>query len=169
MWLGRSSVPDLASAIAKALIDKKQIETQAQADVKADIEAVLDQYLNDEQEISNRAKDLAAARGMPPSEMSRIKRELARQRGIGIGEDAIDYLLDQLLELLMHSASVDEIFAPDHELRRTMREPMRQQESAAEKLDATLRGRLKHVQEGTSQWEIEYRRLREEVERRRRS
>ena len=68
-----------------------------------------------------------------------------------------------------HSLLVEEIFAADHDLKRAMREPMRAHESAQEKLEGTLRGRLKHVQEGTAQWEIEYRRLREEVERRRRS
>lgn len=169
MWLGRSSVPELASAIAKTLVDKKLIETESVADVQTDIVAVLDQYLNDEQDISNKARDLATARGLPPPEAARIKRELARQRNVGVGDESMDYVLDQLLEMLMHSASVEEIFAADHELKRAMREPMRAHESAQEKLEGTLRGRLKHVQEGTAQWEIEYRRLREEVERRRRS
>lgn len=169
MWLGRSSVPELASAIAKTLVDKKLIETESVADVQTDIVAVLDQYLNDEQDISNKARDLATARGLPPPEAARIKRELAKQRNVGVGDESMDYVLDQLLEMLMHSASVEEIFAADHELKRAMREPMRAHENAQEKLEGTLRGRLKHVQEGTAQWEIEYRRLREEVERRRRS
>jgi uncharacterized protein len=169
MWLGRSSVPELASAIAKTLVDKKLIETESVASVQTDIVAVLDQYLNDEQDISNKARDLATARGLPPPEAARIKRELAKQRNVGIGDESMDYVLDQLLEMLMHSSSVEEIFAADHDLKRAMREPMRAHESAQEKLEGTLRGRLKHVQEGTAQWEIEYRRLREEVERRRRS
>jgi hypothetical protein len=169
MWLGRSSVPELASAIAKTLVDQKLIETESVADVQTDVVAILDQYINDEQEISNKARDIASARGLPPPEAARIKRELAKQRNIGIGDESMDYVLDQLIEMLMHSASVEEIFAADHELKRAMREPMRQQEASAEKLEGTLRGRLKHVQEGTAQWEIEYRRLREEVERRRRS
>jgi uncharacterized protein len=169
MWLGRSSVPELASAIAKTLVDKKLIETESVANVQTDIVAVLDQYLNDEQDISNKARDLATARGLPPTEAARIKRELARQRNVGVGDESMDYVLDQLLEMLMHSSSVEEIFAADHDLKRAMREPMRAHESAQEKLEGTLRGRLKHVQEGTAQWEIEYRRLREEVERRRRS
>jgi hypothetical protein len=169
MWLGRSSVPELASAIAKTLVDKKLIETESVANVQADIVAVLDQYLNDEQEISNKARDLASARGLPPAEASRIKRELARQRNVGIGDESMDYVLDQLLEMLMHSGNVEEIFAADHDLKRAMREPMRAHEAVQEKLEGTLRGRLKHVQEGTAQWEIEYRKLREEVERRRKS
>jgi uncharacterized protein len=169
MWLGRSNVPELASAIAKTLVDKKLIETESVADVQADVGAVLDQYLNDEQEISNKARDIAQARGLPPAEASRLKRELAKQKNVGVGDDSMDYVLDQLLEMLMHSASVEEIFAADHELKRAMREPMRANEAAQEKLEGTLRGRLKHVQEGTAQWEIEYRRLREEVERRRKS
>jgi uncharacterized protein len=167
MWLAPAKLADVASAIAKALVERKLIETESVKDVSADVAAVLEQYVRDEQDISTRARDLASARGVPPPEAARIKRDLAKQRGIGVGDDAIDYVLDQLLEMLMHSASVEEIFGADHELKRTMREPLRETDAAADKLDETVRGRLKHLAEGTAQWEIEYRRIREEIARRR--
>ena len=167
MWLERAKLTDVASAIAKTLVERKLIETESVQDVQADVTAVLEQYVRDEQDISTRARDLASARGVPPAEAARIKRELAKQRGIGVGDDAIDYVLEQLLEMLMHSASVEEVFAADHELKRAMREPLRATEAAADKLDETVRGRIKHVAEGTAQWEIEYRRIRDELARRR--
>jgi len=67
----------------------------------------------------------------------------------------------------MHSGSVEEIFAQDHELKLAMRAPLRKEEAAAEQVEETVRKRLKHVEEGSSQWEVEYQRLREEVTRRR--
>src|SRR5262245_2447290 len=167
MWLTRAKLPALASSIVKALVDPTLIETDAREGVQADILAVLEQYLRDEQDISTRARDLAARRGGAATEQSRIKRELARQQGVGIGEEAIDYLLAQLLEMLMHSGSVEEIFAQDHELKLAMRAPLRKEEAAAEQLDETVRKRLKDVEEGSSQWEVEYQRMREEVSRRR--
>ena len=48
-----------------------------------------------------------------------------------------------------------------------MRAPLRKEEAAAEQVEETVRKRLKHVEEGSSQWEVEYQRLREEVTRRR--
>ena len=146
--------------------DLSFIETESVQEVQADVTAVLEQYVREEQDISTRARDLASARGMPPAEAARIKRELAKQRGIGVGDDAIDYVLDQLVEMLMHSANVDEVFAEDYELRRKMRDPLRKQLVEEQAFEQEVRGQLKHVQEGTGLWEIEYRRMMEDLRRR---
>jgi hypothetical protein len=156
----------LAAAIVRPLLDNQLIETESPQDVQADILAVLEQYLRDEQQITTRARDLAAGRGGSATEQARIKKELARQQGVGIGEESIDYVLAQLVEILMHSAHVDEIFAEDHQLKLAMRNPLRKEQAAADQVDETIRKRMKHVEEGSSQWEIEYQRMREEVTRR---
>ena len=54
------------------------------------------QYVSDDQEIADRAKDLVAARGLPQSELGRMKKLVAEQKHVKVGEEAIDYLLDQL-------------------------------------------------------------------------
>jgi len=167
MWLTRAKLPALSTAIVKALVDQELVETESPQGVQADLLAVLEQYVRDEHDISTKARDLAAARNLGPTEATRIRKELARQQGVGIGDDAIDYLLAQFVEMLMHSGSVEEIFAQDHELKLAMRTPLRKEQAAAEQLEEVVRGRLKHVEEGSSQWEIEYRRMREEVTRRR--
>jgi hypothetical protein len=168
MWLTRARLPAVASAIVKGLVDGELIETESPAGVQADILAVLEQYVRDEHEISTKARDLAAARGAPATEASRIRKELARQQGVGVGDDdAIDYLLAQFVEMLMHSGNVEEIFAQDHQLKLAMRTPLRTEQASAQQMDEVVRKRLKHVQEGSSQWEIEYQRMREEVSRRR--
>jgi hypothetical protein len=167
MWLTRAKMPALASSIVKALVDAELIETESPGGVQADMLAVLEQYLRDEHDISTKARDLAAARGAAQDEVNRLRKELARQQGVGVGDDAIDYILAQLLEMLMHSGNVDEIFAQDHQLKLAMRTPLRNEQTAADQVDEVVRKRLKHVQEGSSQWEIEYQRMREEMTRRR--
>jgi hypothetical protein len=166
MRLHAPRLPQIASEMLKALVDAKDIECESPDEVKKDIEAVLAQYMRDEQEISDRARDLAAQRGLPPTEAARLKRLVAEERKIKIGDDAIDYLLDQLVEMLMHSNNVDEVFAEDYELRRKMREPLRKQAAEEEDLQQEVRGRLKHVQEGSALWEVEYRRMMEDIKRR---
>lgn len=166
MWLHRAKVPQIAGDMVRALIQGGDIECESPQEVRADIESVLTQYVADEQEISDKAKDLVASRGMPNSELGRMKKLVAEQKHVRIGEDAIDYLLDQLIEILMHSANVDEVFAEDHVLRLRMREPLRKQFAAEEQLEQEVRGRLKHVQEGTQVWEVEYRRMMEDIKRR---
>jgi hypothetical protein len=166
MRLHSGKVPEIAGEMVAALLAEKAIETEQPDEVELDLQAVLSQYIRDEQEVSDRARDLAAARSLPPSELPRMRRLVAEEKQIKVGDEAIDYLLDQLVEILMHSHNVEEIFAEDVQLRRIMRVALRKQAANEESLVAEVRGRLKHVQEGTSLWEVEYRRMMEDIKRR---
>jgi hypothetical protein len=166
MRLHSAKVPQLATEMVSSLLEGGDVESDSPKEVQADIAAVLSQYIRDEQDVSDQAKSMLAARSLPQSDYSRVKKLVADERKIKLGEDAIDYLLDQLVEMLMHSANVDEIFAEDYVLRRKMREPLRRQFAEEEALQAEVRGQLKHVQEGTSVWEVEYRRMMEDIKRR---
>lgn len=142
------------------------VETESPKEMQLDIEAVLNQYVRDEHEVSEKAKDMLAARNLPPTDLGKIKRLVADQRKLKLGDEAIDYLLDQLLEMLMHSNNVEEVFAEDYELRRRMREPLRRQLGEEEDLQKEVRAQLKHVEEGSALWEVEYRRMMEDMNRR---
>lgn len=166
MRLRSARIPKLAQEMVSALLEGHDIEVSSTKEVQLDVEAVLNQFSKDEQEVSERARDLLAQRGLPPTDLGRIKKLLADERKIKIGDDAIDYLLDQLVEMLMHSANVEEIFSEDHVLRRKMREPMRRLQVEDEDLQHEVRAHLRHVQEGTSTWEVEYQRMMEEIKRR---
>jgi hypothetical protein len=166
MRLHGPRVPQIAHDMITALVKGKDIETESPNEVQADIEAVLNQYVRDEQSVQERARDLMAARGLSQNELPRLKKLVADEKHIKLGDDAIDYLLDQLVEMLMHSANVDEVFSEDYELRRKMRDPLRKQLAEEQALEAEVRGHLKHVQEGTGLWEVEYRRMMEDIKRR---
>jgi len=166
MRLYSAKIPKLAQEMVTALTEKGDIETGSPKEVQLDVEAVLSQYAKDEQDVSDRAKDLLAQRGLPQSEFSRIKKLAADERKIKIGDDAIDYILDQLVEMLMHSTNVDEIFSEDHVLRRKMRDPLRKLAGQDDELQAEVRAQLKHVKEGSTLWEVEYRRVMEDIKRR---
>jgi hypothetical protein len=166
MRIPKARVPQVAAQILQSLIKDKDVETENPNEVQVDIEAVLNQYVRDEQEISEKARDIVAKRGLPSSQLSRTKQQLAEQRQLKVGDEAIDYLVDQLIEFLMHSNNVDEIYAPDHRLRRLIREPLRQIGEAEGALRDEVRAQMKHVQEGTAVWEVEYQRILEDVRRR---
>ncbi|HTM43513.1 MAG TPA: DUF507 family protein [Polyangiaceae bacterium] len=166
MWLHKSRIAPIATEMVRALTAGEHIETESPKEVALDLESVLNQYVQDEHDVSERAKDMMAARGMAPTDLPRVRKELAKQKGIQIGDDAIDYLLDQLLEMLMHSQNVDEVYAEDFELRRLMREPLRREFAAPTEVEQEVRSKLKHVQEGTALWEVEYQRMLEDVKRR---
>lgn len=166
MRLFSAKVPGIASEMVELLTTDGAIECEDRSEVVRDVEAVLQQYVRDEQEVSDKARDLLAARGLPHTDLGKMRRLVADQRKLKIGDDAIDYLLDQLVEMLMHSTNVAEVFVEDWELRKRMRDPLRKQATEEESLQEEVRGRLKHVEEGSALWEIEYRRMMEDIKRR---
>jgi len=166
MRLYSGKVATIASEIVKTLLDASDIESENPREVQADIEAVLNQYLKTEKEASDKAKDAMQSRGIANSEFGRMKKLAAEQMGIKVGDETIDYLLDQILEILMHSANVDEIFSEDVELRRKMAPILKRHMAIDEELEREVRGKLKHVEEGTRTWEVEYARIMEDIRRR---
>lgn len=166
MRLYSGKVTPLSEELVKALADNKDIECESRKEVAQDLESVFTNYLRLEREAGDRAKEMLQSRGMPPTELPRLRKLAAEQKGIKVGDEILDYLLDQLIEMLMHSGNVDEVFGEDHDLRRRMRPILRKYLEMDDALDGEVRGKLKHVQEGTRTWEVEYQRLMGEIQRR---
>lgn len=164
LYPGRISA--VAADIVKTLVKAGDIETEAPREVEADIASVLTSYLEAEREVTEQAKDLIQSRGLNSQELGRTKKLIADQRGIKLGDEALDYLLDQVIAMLMHSQNVDEVFAEDVEMRLKARVILNKEEQVGEEVDRETRSRIKHVQEGTRTWEIEYRRVMEDIRRR---
>ena len=75
-------------------------------------------------------------------------------------------VLDQIVAVLMYSEAVEEVFVEDVDLRRRMAPIFKQEMAVEEQLERETRAQLGHVQEGTRTWEVEYRRVMEEIRRR---
>jgi uncharacterized protein len=166
MRLYSGKIRELGDEIARALVEGKDIETDSRAEVAKDLESVFSAYIQADRDSTDRAKDIMQSRGLPQSEFPRIKKLAAEQRGIKVGDEMMDYLLDQLIEMLMHSGNVEEVFAEDHDLRRRMRPILRKYLDMDEAVVAEVRSKLKHVQEGSRTWEIEYQRVMGDIQRR---
>jgi hypothetical protein len=82
-----------------------------------------------------------------------------------VGDETLDYLLDQVVEMLNHSHNVDEIYSEDIVLRRKMGPIFKKHMGADSSLDADVRAQLRHVKEGSSTWDIEYARVMEQMKR----
>ena len=166
MRLFSGKIAALSDEIVKALAENSDIECASRKEVAKDVESVFSSYLHTEKEVNEKSKDLLEGRGLPPSEFNRVRRLTAEQKGIKVGDEMMDYLLDQLIEILMHSSNVDEVFVEDHELRRRMRPILKKYLDVDEALDTEVRGKLKHVQEGSRTWDVEYQRVMGDIQRR---
>ncbi|HSC89927.1 MAG TPA: DUF507 family protein, partial [Polyangiaceae bacterium] len=98
MFLPPNKVSDVAKEMLQLLTDGGDIETESPREVQLDLEAVLNQYLKTETELQERARDTLAARSLPTTEFPKVLKALADQRQVKLGDDALDYVLEQLVE-----------------------------------------------------------------------
>jgi uncharacterized protein len=166
MRLYSGKVAPIATEIVRGLLAGKDIEAESPKEVEADIAAVLNQYLNDEREVNERAKDVIERTGKSNADYQRVRALVADEKGIKVGDESLDYLLDQVVEMLMHSNNVDEVFAADIELRRKMAPVFKKHMAVDSSLDAEVRAQIRHVREGSRDWDIEYAKAMEQVKRR---
>ncbi|MBL8608640.1 MAG: DUF507 family protein [Myxococcales bacterium] len=167
MRLYGTKAPNIAHEITASLLSSGDIEAEAPKEVEADVLSVLNQYVSQEKDVSDRTRELLERTGRGPGEFNRVRNQVAESSGIKVGDEALDYLLDQVVAIFHHSANVDEIYVEDVELRRKMRPIFKKYMAADADLDGEVRAQLKHVTEGTRTWDIEYARVMEQIKRKR--
>lgn len=156
MRLYASKIPVIIDGVVHNLIDSGEIEVNDRNEFKQDVESVLKEYLRKNREITERSKDLMEARGLPYSELFRIKRQMAEEQDFGLGDDSVTWIVNQMLELFMASNFVEEVYADDATMRRKLREVLRRHMQADADLDREVRKHLKNLSDGTESFEIEY-------------
>ena len=160
-----SQVSPISTEIVRALLSKGDIEAESPREVEADIASVLNTYLAAEKDVNDRTKELLERTGRGTSEYSRVRNQVADSKGIKVGDEALDYILDQVVEIFHHSVNVEEIFVEDVELRRKMAPIFKRYMAQEVDLDGEVRAQLRHVREGTHTWDIEYARVLEATKR----
>ena len=116
MRLYSSKIGTIVHDVVKALIDQELIEVLPNnvSEVELDVESVLKEYIRAERQLTEESKDIAHSRGLNDySAHQKIKRKLADRRGFGLYDDAIGYIANQMIETLLHTRHVEEIFGED--------------------------------------------------------
>lgn len=167
MKLYSGKVKLIASEMARELIKAEAIEVEAdkEPEVVLDIESVLREYMRTEREINDEARALLEKRGLDFSSFGRMKREVAKRQSFGMGEESLDWIINQLIEMLMHTVHIEEVWAEDHVLRRTMRPVLRKHMDVDTDLDEEVRKRIKNLNEGSDAWDIKYQQVMSQIKR----
>jgi uncharacterized protein len=165
MRLYNSKIPHITEVVTKALVEPRYLEINDREEFKRDVESILREYLRKDRELTEAAKDVLEQKGLPYSELFRTKRQLAEREDFAIGDESINWIATQLIELFMRSAFVEEVYADDSTLRRTLKDILRRNMQADDDLDREVRRHLKHLNEGTSSFEIEYQKQLEAIKR----
>lgn len=167
MRIYRERVPEVSKAVVDALVAEELIEVDPEMrdEVELDVASVLHMYRRTDYELTEKARDLVALRQLDYSHTHKLKSKLAQEQRFGIGEEAIDWIVDQMLEILMQSRNVEEIYGEDHDIRRLIAPVLRKELGVDTELDEEVRRRIKNLEEGTTDYEIEYKKTMEKVRR----
>ena len=160
-------VPIIAREVIQRLSAEHDIEVEAirASDAEMDLSAIMREYLANEERVNQATREALERRGYDFSKFNQVKREMADVRGFKLGDDGIEFLINQMLEFLLISRNVEEVFSDDHQMRPKILQVMKKHLDIDEEIDREARGRLKHLQEGTSAYEIEYQKTLEQIRR----
>lgn len=165
MRLHRERIPAVAKSIVDTLVDKELIDVtqESRPEVELDVESVLKEYRRMDHEITEKARDLVATRGLDYSQTFKLKAKLAQERGFGLNDDAVQWLADQIVEILLQSNHVEEVFGEDNDLRGAIAPVLKRELHVDSDLDKQVKARIKNLQEGTNDYEVEYKKTMEQL------
>jgi uncharacterized protein len=160
-------VPVIAREIIHRLSTEGDLEVEAirASDAEMDLAAIMREYLSDEDRVNQATREALERRGYDGSKFSQVKREMADVRGFKLGDEGIDFLINQMLEFMLISRNIEEVFADDNQMRPKIFQVLKKHLDVEDEIDREARGRLKHLQEGTSAFEIEYQKVLEQIRR----
>lgn len=170
MRIYRGRIEPAAEEIVRRLIADAFIEVAPDevVEVQKDLESVMLEYLRTEREIGEKAKDLAAKQNLGYAQLGKLKRSLAKEKSFGLEDEGLEYIVQQMIEIMFSSSHVEEVFGEDHEINRVIVPILRKHMmSVEEELDKEVRAQIKNLEdaEGTSAFEMEYSRVRGKLER----
>ena len=160
-------IPTIARETVQRLMQDGDIEVETLriADAEMDMSAIMREYLANEERVRQATREALERRGYDHSKFNQVMREMAEVRGFKTGDDGIDYIINQMIEFLLISRNVEEVFAEDNTLRKKIFEVMKKHLDVDEEIEREARARLKHLQEGTPAWDVEYAKTLEQIRR----
>ena len=168
MRLYAGKIPTIAAEIVKVLVDGDELSVLDRPESELDVQAVLKEYIRLERECTEKAKDLLQKRNLPYEHFGKIKRQIAGEKGFGLGDEGLDWMTTQMIESFMQSPHVEEVFADDATLRKRMTDILKKHMVIDDEIDAEVRRRIKNLEEGTATWEVEYQKALGQIKKNRR-
>jgi len=168
MRIYRGKIKPIAEDVVKLLTEEGDIEVEQDQvpEVILDVEAIIREYLRMEEQISSEARDLIQKKGMSYTEFGKLKRMLAEEKGFETGDKAMIWIANQIIEAFMYNNRVEEVFTEDYHLRRKIAKVFSDHLGIEEQVDREVRDRIKNIEEGTPEWDIEYQKLYRQIARR---
>ncbi len=160
-------IPIISRECIQKLMQDGDIEVEPLriADAEMDLSAIMREYLANAERVNQATREALERRGYDYSKFNQVKREMADVRGFKMGDEGIEFVINQMIEFLLISRNIEEVFGADNVLRQKIHVTMRKHLDVDEEIDREARTRLKHLQEGTSAFDIEYNKTIDQIRR----
>lgn len=167
MRLYQKVIPTIAREVIQSLMGAGDVEVEPMriSDAEMDLAAIMREYLQDEEKVNVATRQALERRGYDMTKFNQVKREMADVRGFKMGDDGIEWVINQMIEFMLISRNVEEVFSEDPPMRRKIFLVMKKHLDIDEDVDREARTRLKHIQEGTAVWDMEYAKTVEQIRR----
>jgi len=167
MRLYRGKVPVIAQEVIKTLIDDGSIEVDVENRIEAelDLKAIMDDYLRRDRRIRSEVQDYMATRKIPYDRYGEIRKLKTQEHNHPTGDKVISYLASQFTEMFMNSASVEEVYSDDREIRSKVFGILKKHNVNEKELREEALIKLKHIDENSLEFQIRFPEALQEVRR----
>ncbi len=158
-------IPSIAQEILRVLSKDGDIEIKENRFDEAvlDVSKVFRDYLEEEEEINQEAMIYIQDHKMPSRDFASVKAKISEERGFDYGDDAIEMVLADVVDALLKSKNIEEVYEDNNALIKKMSEIVKKYLDVDEQLDKEAREQLKNLEEGSLEWDIAYKKAIHEI------
>ena len=156
MKLYRAKVPAIAKDIVTRLVSDGDIEVVGdnKEEAEQDYIAIMEEYLRRDSDLRNNIRDHMAQRNLPYNQYGRTRSRVAEEWGHPLGDDVERFLARQMVENLMISRWIDEVYEEDRVIYKKVIEILRSHNVDERSIREEAATKVKNVREGTVEYEI---------------
>ncbi len=168
MKLYRAKVPAIAALVIERLSHSGAIEVMAEnrAEAEKDLVAIMEAFLGRDGQLRAAVKDRMSSHNIPYERFGRTRNQLAEEWGHPLGEDVEKFLARQMVENFMITNFVEEVYAEDKDLYKSILEILKENDVDEDALREEAKGKIKNVREGTVDYEVALQRAMRDVKKR---
>jgi uncharacterized protein len=169
MKLYRAKIPVIAKSVLERLVTEGDIEVRPEnrEEAEKDLAAIMDEYLRRDNDLRDQIKDFMSSQNIPYSDFGRTRKRLADELGHPLGDDVERFLCRQFIENMMISPNIDEVYEEDRAIYKKVMEVLKANDVDENEIREEALSRMKNVQEGTVDYELQLQEQMKQVKKRR--
>ena len=168
MKLYRAKIQPIAAAVIEQLSTSGAIEVLPtnRAEAEIDLVAIMEEYSRRDFALRDAVKEYMADHGVPYDKYGRTRSRMAGEWGHPTGDDVERHLARQFSENFMISNFIEEIYAEDKVIYKTIMDILIGHDVDERALRDEAREKVRNIQENTVEYEIRFNQALKEVRKR---